>query len=139
MVILCHYTLSLQLLSPPPSEVCSDVFMCTEYIKKKKFHPLQYRLFALPCVRLATFFGVIWLSRLWEAQLINVGSHETQFFCPFNLFAGHVAHLSQAFSSLDICNLSFSVIASTAVERYALIICHLIQSHTSFMASSWTS
>lgn len=34
MVILCHYTLSLQPLSPPPSEVCSDVFMCTEYIKK---------------------------------------------------------------------------------------------------------
>lgn len=54
MVILCHYTLSLQPLSPPSSEVFSDVFMCTEYLKEKELlHPLQKSHFSVPRATLA--------------------------------------------------------------------------------------
>lgn len=49
MVILCHYTLSLQPLSPPSSEVFSDVFMCTEYLKEKKNCSIPYKKATLAC------------------------------------------------------------------------------------------
>lgn len=81
-----HTHTPAQPLSPPPSKVCSDVFMCTEYIKEKKIlHPLQNRHSALPCATLAAFFRVVWLPLLWEAELINVWSRETLFFFFFAL------------------------------------------------------
>ena len=106
MVILCHYTLSLQPLSPPPSEVCSDVFMCTEYIKKKNPPSITKQTLCSALCDAGSFFRVAWLLLLREAELINVWSHDTQFFCPFNLFTGHAAHLDPAFPSLGICNIN---------------------------------
>lgn len=72
MVILCHYTLSPQPLSPPPSEVFSDVFMWTEYLKEKeRLHPLQKK----PLLRAPRYpggsFRAVRLPLPREPRLIN--------------------------------------------------------------------
>lgn len=78
MVILCHYTLSLQPLSPPPSEVCSDVFMCTEYIKKNS--SVHYKTDSLPAPTLCwqLFQGRL-ASASMESRADKCLSHETHF------------------------------------------------------------
>lgn len=77
MVILCHYTLSLQPLSPPPSEVCSDVFMCTEYIKKKSSIHYKTDFLLCPVLRWQLFQGGLastsvasWADTIFFALLI---------------------------------------------------------------------
>lgn len=94
--------------------------------KEKILHPLQNRLSAL-CYA-GSFFRVVWLPLLWEAELINVWSRETQFFCPYNLFTGHVAHLHTPFLGLGIIIYMFTCISSIP-----------LQSHTSFKTSTLTS
>lgn len=95
------HTLSAAPVASPKRGVLWCVYVYWIY-KEKILHPLQNRLCYALCYA-GSFFRVVWLPLLWEAELINVWSHETQFFYPFNLFIGHVEHLHSAFPSLTIC------------------------------------
>lgn len=127
MVILCHYTLSLQPLSPPPSEVCSDVFMCTEYIKKNSSVHYKTDSLLAPTLCWQLFQGRL-ASASMESRADKCLSHETHFLffffmknCPCNLFSGHAAHLDLAFLSMAILIL---------IYYFKDVVLHLVR-HTS--------
>lgn len=90
------HTLFLQPLSPSPSEVCSDVFVCSEYRKsKRKIHAVQTRIFANRAL-LWQFLAVLPGFGFWKKLSCSIP------LCPFNLFIRHFACWSTVLPSINI-------------------------------------
>lgn len=102
------HALSLQPLSPPPSEVCSDVFMCTEYIKKNSSVHYKTDSLLAPMLCWQLFQGRL-ASASMESWADKCLSHETHFLFFFSWKAalvifsvGMLAHLDLAFLSMAV-------------------------------------
>lgn len=67
--------------------------------EEKTLHPFENRLCSALCCA-GSSFRVVWPLLLWEVELINVWSVETQFLCPSSFFSWTHCTVKTSFSTL---------------------------------------